>query len=620
VSNRRLLDKIDKLSKEELNALLSRIATDDYEEPPVAIDVFLDDSYFLGDFFRGKLRPIVREALNEIFPSPFVDKYWLVAFKGATGWGKTWAACAGMLYDTYRLLCMKSPQEFFGLGNETMLVFYIFNVTLAGSKTNKIDVVWDVVSRMIHSSPYFREKAERVKLSSDGDKSMFPKRIDFHAGSRVVHALGQAVAGAILDEANFEVISGQVYQNFNQLLRRMQTRFIRGRIWVVSSEQEKTSVLNSIIKRYENSKGVKVVSKTLWEAVPEKFSGKTFEVFPGSDVCPPFIVGEEKVDLSEEDKALIIHAPIELKSSADADLIGFLRDFAGIEVGSKYKLFRQKEKVSGAMVITPIFPEVIRLSFTDEHDQIEHYLLVDGYFDHIPDSGLPRYIHLDFGLSGDRFGIAACYSPRAKVVEFVDAISRRKVRESVPEIVVEWAFAVEAKKGFQIPIYKVRSFISWLRSKNYPISVISADGFQSEDCLQLLSLAGLKTARISVDKTTLPYTSLRTAIYEDRCKLPKNKLLKEELLGLEISPDGKTIDHSPRGSKDISDGVSGAASSLLADKNVVFFQKFIKEDRREIGETDEIEAPTLAEVFWGRERGRASVADNILNMFGGQRW
>lgn len=56
-----------------------------------------------------------------------------------------------------------------------------------------------------------------------------------------------------------------------------------------------------------------------------------------------------------------------------------------------------------------------------------------------------------------------------------------------------------------------------------------------------------------------PYMTLKSAIYEERLEMYENKLLTEELIGLERNNNGK-IDHSPLGinSKDSADAVCGA--------------------------------------------------------------
>ncbi len=81
----------------------------------------------------------------------------------------------------------------------------------------------------------------------------------------------------------------------------------------------------------------------------------------------------------------------------------------------------------------------------------------------------------------------------------------------------------------------------------------------SENILQDFKRAGFNTFLISVDRTANPYLQYRTAVYEGRIIHPKSQLLGSELVELEISPDGKKVDHpqldvkGDKASKDLSD-------------------------------------------------------------------
>jgi hypothetical protein len=242
------LNSLDLLDLEELYE-----AVTEFDDIPVNISSFLDGPKFLGSFFDGGLYPPWRKALQEIYPSTHYSPYWLIAFKGSIGTGKTTAACAGMLYDLHKLLCHKKPQKVLGGIPSDKIDFAIFNVTLTAT-----DIVWDRISQMFSSSDYFIKLME-VSKRRRKDETLFPKRIDFFSGSRVGHSLGRSVFSVLIDEANFEVVTGQIRKTFYSLLRRMESRYMEvgggfpGKIWVVSSEADKSSVLNNLIEEYKNS-------------------------------------------------------------------------------------------------------------------------------------------------------------------------------------------------------------------------------------------------------------------------------------------------------------------------------------------------------------------------------
>jgi intein/homing endonuclease len=494
------------------------------------------------------------------------------------GRGKTSIACAGVCYDLHKLLSLSNPQKTYGLLPSTTILFALFNVTL--SLTH--DVVWDKLTQMWASSPYFSAMLPLLNTKSKDRPTLFPKNIDFFMGSRITHSLGKAVFGAIMSEANFEIIGDQVYETFNSLLTRMESRFIKplsegggipGKIWIDSSETDKFSVVNKIIDQYKRKPGVYVDQAPIWEVITHKddkpiYSGNKFYVYKGSDIRQPEII-DDKHPLIEKEPENCIHVPIEYKDRFESDIGASLRDIAGSPTVSNYKFFRLKDKVSESLSVSKLFPDTFQLDFDDEQDQIMNYAIVKDYFSSPLNPHIPRSIHIDIGLKGDRLGIGASY-----VGGFIDRTIRdpssfKEVTENVPRIITEWAFGIECKPGKEVPLYKVRQFLSLLSKLGYPISKITLDGFQSADMIQLLIKEGFESELLSVDRTPEPYAVLRSLMYENRWMGPKNEILKREIFELESEPDGNKIDHptknidGTKGSKDISDGVSGSVFNCV---------------------------------------------------------
>ena len=572
-------EMLDNMTQEELEEMLNWVS-DDYETAPVSMKQFIEDPEYLGKYFQEEgCRPYWKKLFcEEIYPSPYVEKYWLIVFRGSIGKGKTTAACICIAYELHKLLCKISPQKSLGQIPSSKIVFAILNRTMGLS----VDVVWDKLSQIFLNSPYFA-KYLTVKRRSK-DETIFPKRIDFNMGSRIGHTLGQDVLYAILDEANFNVVEDQMYQSFNSILARMESLFMKpgggfaGKVFVVSSEKDTFSTVNQIVDKHKNTPGVFIDQSALWEVVTHKkgeaiYSGKKFWVFKGSDTRPPEILTDNS-NLMQQDPDNCIDVPIEHYSRFEADIHASLRDLAGVATGSSYKLFRIKEKLFRTLIINPIFPDVIRLDFDDETDQIMNYLLDPTFFQKKVDQ--PRYIHLDMALSGDRLGISAAYVRSLKERRVRDINTFEETAETVPEVAVEWSTAIEASPGKQIPLYKIRMFLMQLSRMGYLIGKVSADlQMLSADTLQGLQKVGFDVEYISVDRTVTPYFTLRTLCYEDRIYLPNSALLKKELLELDVEPDGTKVDHPPKGSKDMADSVSGSVFLAIqnADRNkLLFFQ------------------------------------------------
>ena len=300
-----------------------------------------------------------------------------------------------------------------GLTEATKILFAIFNVTTSLSSD-----VWDILQHMFSTSPYFRQKIGNLDIFGQKKTNVtwFPKRIDFFTGSRLGHTLGKAVFEAILDEADFEIVTDQVYRNFNSILRRMQSRFIQagsgelpGRIWLVSSEGDKFSMINRIVESYPNKKGIFVDRSSLWEVMPKKFGKKRFKVFKGTHTKRSQVILKKNDPMLKEQAGHIIDVPTELLQSFQADINAALRDHAGVAVVSKYNLIGDRERLNKALVVKPVFPSIIRLSFDDPKDVIQKYALLPGYFGNHFEDHLPRHLHIDIALGGegnDRLGIA----------------------------------------------------------------------------------------------------------------------------------------------------------------------------------------------------------------------
>jgi hypothetical protein len=579
-----------------------------FDPDPVDIETFLDDRAYLGKYFGRELLSAEdnywRIALKEIFPSINYSPYWLVCLKGAIGIGKTTTAATGALYDLQWLLCNPDPQGFLGSLPTARIEFAIFNITLSAT-----DVVWDKISSMMTESEYFTGLMGKAKKRFKTD-TLFPRRIDFFSGSRIGHSLGRDVYEVIIDEANFEVITGQVRKTFYSLFRRMETRFMRkeggfpGRIWIISSETDKSSVLNTLIDEYKGQDGVFIREPAVWDVKPEKYEGdKRFKVFTGSISKPnPAIIDETNVALYKDETELLIDVPEKHRHDFETDINGALRDLAGKSTYSRYRLFKQREKLDSALCVELLFPDIFELDFNDDNDQIMNKTLIPEYFESIWAPSYPRYLHIDIGLTGDRLGIGCSYVSRYKDIKTRNIITFDEVTLSVPEIVTEFAFAIQAKTGQQIPLFKIRAFILWLVKRRMSFGCISADGYESADMLQMLKRIGFVTDEISVDATSNPYLKFRSQVSEEGIYLPDSKLLRREMEDLEVSPDGKKIDHpegkNPDGtfySKDMSDGICGSIASIFkySDKNrVVYFNppQQATEDSR------------LREKFWPGEK------------------
>jgi hypothetical protein len=569
---------LDSLSEKELLALMYELEKDLYATKPVDIDTFLTDDYYLGESGKA-LFPKVKEQIIKFQSDPDVFE---VVFAGSTGWGKSFGTTISVIYDLYKLSTLKNPQRFYGLSADTEIVF----ITTATTGKTANSTIFASVKSMIDNSPYFREKFPR---DPDLESTLkFPNKISFHSGNSSENsAIGQNVFSAIIDEANFLEAAkmskigksttedgSQATVLYNSLQRRLKGRFMKsgrvpGKIYLVSSAVHPKDFLSRRIEDAvrTNDKSVYVVKFAQWETKPEgTYCGETFRVMVGNELIP------SKILLTGEDVPegfQVIDVPIEYWTEFERDIVGSLRDIAGVGVAGKNKFIGNGTKVKEAFFTeysNPTMSEVLNLGLNDDIGTIDKWIRQDEL--HAISSitrKYPHYIHVDMAVKGDRLGLAMVHP-------FVSE-GRHKVRTDL-------YVNIKAKKGDEIPLHHIRHFILNLRDKyKFKIARVSFDQFQSVDSQQILKKAHFEVQQISVDRTAIPYKTLKNMIYAGDVEMYEHSILVKELLDLEHDTVKDKIDHPAvgsdglAGSKDLADAVTGAIASVAMDYDMTHYDQ-----------------------------------------------
>ena len=574
------IDKLDKeldgLSDRELEELLFSIDPI-WDSKPVDIIEFIENPYYLGKSTGGGklIYPYWREKLMEIYPSPYYSPYKLIILGGAIGIGKTSTAAIGSLYDFHLLLCLKDPHRVAKLAYDTKIVSSVISPDLRQG----IDAGLGKMISLCIDSQFFNKYMNHRKQKN---QTLFKNNCDISPGSRHSHTVGRSIVSAFIDEANFGVIKNQMIDNFNSVDKRIESRFpetslscnggefpIRTKIWLASSSKDHDSPVNKIknIQTKINKEKVLSLCPPIWEVKPQSYDmSKTFWVYKGSKTKEPKIIETSESEFIEE-KSNCLEVPLALKNNFEADLLVSMTDLAGVPIGSSNKLYKSRTSIYNNAVFSKLFPNNFKLDFEDNDDLIQNYSLHQKYWDNHFHRKHPRYIHIDVALSGDRLGMGASYIKGHKEVVSKNPITLEEQVDVVPEIVTEWCFGLEAKSGQQIPLYKIPKFIKWLSSKGYIIKLVTYDGFQSAYLGQELRISGYSTELLSMDRSSLQHATVRDLIFQNLVVFPNNEILCTEMEELEISADGKKVDHPEKfnngltGSKDIVDAVGGSIIS-----------------------------------------------------------
>jgi hypothetical protein len=537
-----------------------------YTDVPPSIDEFVDNKDFLGGMLGKGLYSKWRHGLHQIYPNQFYSPFMEIILSGAIGTGKTTIAIAGALYDLCKLTYLENPQEKFKLLKSTVIVYAVINATLKLAE----DVLFSQLVEWIEFSPYFRTLANK----SSG-RTRFPNGLDILAGSRFDQTMGRAIVGSILDEMNFQNrISNQAYDNYNSIRARVESRFLGkggslpAHVWLVSSKSDQSGWLQTHIDKVRTQPSVKVFEYPIWEVLVEKgiYCGKTFKVFIGDKTRDPFVVERPEQVIGIED-ALIIDIPVEYEQDFKNDIFRSLQDLAGCGTWSTMNFFSSSELIDECQLReNPVTREVITIDFFDKKDLLIDYL---KYHELTMDSR-GRFIHIDLGLKNDRTGIASTRFSGMVTMKRHDVLTGKTLEVREPIYYTDFVMAIESRPGQEVPIYKIKNFLTDLRKRGYPIAGISADGFQSANLLQDLILLGFpagvvtrskgkttfKPGIVSTDRKRDAYDYFKNVILESRYSGVKHPILDKELRSL-IDLD-KKIDHPLEGSKDVADAVCGS--------------------------------------------------------------
>jgi hypothetical protein len=200
--------------------------------------------------------------------------------------------------------------------------------------------------------------------------------------------------------------------------------------------------------------------------------------------------------------------------------------------------------------ITPFFenPEIIEercnYSRVSPYDEITREF--KSWFG--PISHTWHAVHIDLALTGNACGIALGhnegFNENGSPIHFIDCIVRLQGSPEEP-----------------VQIEYVRQLIYEWTKMGFMIGLVTMDGFQSADTMQLLAKKGYIAEYLSVDKDTRAYNELKTAIYEDRVDYYYHDVLIDELKKVERVRN--KIDHPKNGSKDCADAVAGVVFDLV---------------------------------------------------------
>ncbi len=577
---RAMLQKLEQGDPSTLKAFLEK----DYDEAPVSIERFIEDDEYLGEILKAPngsslVYDYWHRALKMIANSNAVE----VILTGPIGSGKSTIVDIYMAYILHCMLCLRDPFEYYQLVRAQPITLLFFSLS---KDLSSVGLFKGFMELLLHS-PWFRKRG----VLGGGVKNQilrFPhKNIDYSLGAPKVPGqgiVGRNVIAGGLDEisevtsakeieagASQDFAGTKALQIYEKVARRMESRFLQGgrqpgKLFLVSSKQDEAAFIERYVEKVKGSPHVLIFDDPIWEIKPKKmFSGVTFPVAIGDKYRESRImVEDDNEDELESQGYDVIYVPIEFKRSFELDVNGALRDIAGISSSTtrRSKLIPRAEYLKRCIhpeLHHPFTDQVVYLSNErDDKTGIEDYFKMDDAFTTSP----YRYIHVDLGLNGDAAGISMCHLNRMRDVE---RVMEDGTTLTMRDHVVRFDFMLQIRNslGADIPFWKIRRFILFLRKRKVKIALITFDGWQSVDCRQLLEQANFETELLSIDKNDVPYVTFRNAIYEERVEWYEYAPMIDEASELEHLRRKKKVDHPNEGSKDVSDSGAGALFTAL---------------------------------------------------------
>jgi hypothetical protein len=516
--------------------------------PRVSFDTFLNGALYLnaGENVYPELRRMGNDILN--------GKYSEGVIVAGIGAGKTTLSELLVCYATHYLLCLRNPHKTYKLAKDKPITI----INMGTTATQALEVTFAGIKNFIFNSPWFGNFNPNI-LS--GTIRFSQNNILLMSGnSRATTPLGYNIFCGVLDEAAFYMDNDNhqtAEEIYTALQRRVTSRFgYDGLVIMISSPRYEGDF---IMRKLEDAKKFPeyVYGRQIptWKCKPiDKadlankflFNQKRGVIVSSAEGLPVSLLEDAIFDQTKD----IWEIPGEYRKAFQQDPEKAKRDFAAVP-SKTIQAFMPNTDLIGKMFTEAESPipldEKTGISSLSGKYKFSELPLRTSYF-----------IHVDLALNkegkGDYAGLAMAH---------LDGWNEDPItKERSKKVEVDLAERIGAGPTGEIRFSDVREKIYALKAMGFTIRLVTFDGFNSADAIQILRSKGIRSELLSVDRIMEPYDTLKELIYDLRIKCHKMPKLKEELSRLEQTKAAK-IDHPEGGSKDVSDAVCGAVYNVI---------------------------------------------------------
>src|SRR6478609_5050312 len=237
-----------------------------FEQRPASIIEFLGPGYL-------NLEATTREAVRQVCVDLFgcdvnaerIALYEEAIFTGAIGIGKTTLASIVIPYMAHWTLCLRNPQEYFGLMDGSRIAFMLMSTSRLQAK----NVVYSDIKARIDYSPWFQANyTYDPKITS---LFKFPKDVWIIPGDSSEKTFeGFNILGGIVDEIDSHKVTkdkSYVETGYDTIRGRVSSRFQnRGFILLIGQMKSSTGFAAKMFKRYSANPNAYAARMSIWES------------------------------------------------------------------------------------------------------------------------------------------------------------------------------------------------------------------------------------------------------------------------------------------------------------------------------------------------------------------
>lgn len=581
-------------------------------EEPVPLDVFIRDSKYLANpELSAEQFEAVRHIERVYLPDTYgllaqsadkrVRDYWsqpcdmknLITLEWGKGSGKDHICRISVMRVAYLLLCLTSPQAYFGLPEQDSI--HCLNVASSSRQASR--AFFSPMRRaVVRPGCWFQtmgvEIVEGAKTGPKATRRSLERRRREAGGEPA-----QALLDTIRFAKNVEAVSGHSDADSQEGLN-----LIIGIMDEVDAFRSKAELEKAGgVRQRESSSSVEAVLEMLQTSASTRFP-KTYKnvriSYPrylGSPIMK--LVDDAREDLRDSGpKSRHYVSGPKCTWEVNPRITG-PEDFSD-DYKKNPAMARAKYECRPSRAVNPYFANEQALkacrTLGPNPVQVDYVRNLQAWKpvysfapDFYPVQGALYVMHADLARTGDRAGVTLAHVRDWTEVTLTgeDAEGREvPVSETRPVVKVDFMLAYEASKEAEPPreiqIRWARELCHELRRRGFPVIRFTFDQFQSDDSIQILQTWGVETDRFSLDRDETGWRTLRDVAYEGRLELPSPRPLSEaeqkgdkgpldaavlvinELLGLTRLPNGK-VDHPADGSKDVADSLAGAVTAAL---------------------------------------------------------